>query len=101
MGVAKRNNNDPSSLKVFDGFLMAAIDFESVAPIDILLGSDYVWTTGQFGLMGQKMHENMGNLIAISLIFKWVITSVGDSNLEFISLQQVLRYSPHKKLIGR
>nr|XP_043065771.1 uncharacterized protein LOC122321020 [Drosophila bipectinata] len=69
----QRNNIEPSSLKVFDGFLMADTDFAAVAPIDILLGSDYVWST----LTGQKMHDNMGNLIAISSIFGWVITSVG------------------------
>ncbi|KAH8317555.1 hypothetical protein KR074_003592, partial [Drosophila pseudoananassae] len=69
----QRNNSEPSSLKVFDGFLMADTDFAAVAPIDILLGSDYVWST----LTGQKMHDNMGNLIAISSIFGWVITSVG------------------------
>ncbi|XP_044574182.1 uncharacterized protein LOC123258378, partial [Drosophila ananassae] len=69
----QRHNVDPSSLNVFNGFLMADTNFASVAPIDILLGSDYVWAT----LTGQKMHDNMGNLIAISSIFGWVITSVG------------------------
>nr|XP_043068771.1 uncharacterized protein LOC122321876 [Drosophila bipectinata] len=69
----QRNNIESSSLKVFDGFLMADTDFATVAPIDILLGSDYVWST----LTGQKMHDNMGNLIAISSIFGWIITSVG------------------------
>ncbi|XP_070132576.1 uncharacterized protein [Drosophila bipectinata] len=52
---------------------MADTDLASVAPIDILVGSDSVWTT----LTGKKMHDNMGNLIAISSIFGWVITSVG------------------------
>ncbi len=48
---------------------MADTNFASVFPIDILLGSDYVWAT----LTGQKMHDNIG----IFSIFGWVITSVG------------------------
>jgi len=43
-----------------------------LAPVDRLLGSDYVWTV----FTGQKMFDNQGNIIAISTIFGWVITSI-------------------------
>ncbi|XP_070132577.1 uncharacterized protein [Drosophila bipectinata] len=96
-------------------FLMADTDLASVAPIDILVGSDSVWTT----LTGKKMHDNMGNLIAISSIFGWVITSVGvnpspttttlfstcniDSTLQrFWEIEEVSSYArkdPHKDTV--
>ncbi|XP_070855415.1 uncharacterized protein [Drosophila suzukii] len=60
------------ALKAFAGFELADSDYQSLAPVDILLGSDYVWTV----FTGQKMFDNQGNIIAISTIFGWFITSI-------------------------
>ncbi|XP_070855412.1 uncharacterized protein [Drosophila suzukii] len=67
-----RHDIAASALKAFAGFELADSDYQSLAPVDILLGSDYVWTV----LTGQKMFDNQGNIIAISTIFGWVITSI-------------------------
>ncbi|XP_070854664.1 uncharacterized protein [Drosophila suzukii] len=56
-----------SALKAFAGFELADSDYQSLAPVDILLGSDYFWTV----FTGQKMFDNQGNIIAISTIFGW------------------------------
>ncbi|XP_070851577.1 uncharacterized protein [Drosophila suzukii] len=67
-----RHDIAASALKAFAGFELADSDYQSLAPVDILLGSDYVWTV----FTGQKMFDNQGNIIAISTIFGWVITSI-------------------------
>lgn len=51
---------------------MADTAFNTSAPIDILLGSEHVWST----LTGKRIYDNTGNLIAISSVFGWVITSL-------------------------
>jgi len=43
-----------SALKAFAGFKLSNSDCQSLAPVDILLGSDYVWTV----FTGQKMFDN-------------------------------------------
>jgi len=67
-----RHDIAASALKAFAGFELADSDYQPLAPVDILLGSDYVWTA----FTGQKMFDNQGNIIAISTIFGWVITSI-------------------------
>jgi len=67
-----RHDIAASALKAFAGFELADSDYQSLAPVDILLGSDYVWTV----FTGQKMFDNQGNIIAISTIFGWVIASI-------------------------
>ncbi|XP_041449657.1 uncharacterized protein LOC121404387 [Drosophila obscura] len=71
-----RHDIDAAALRAFDGFDLADSEYQSLAPVDILLGSDYVWTV----FTGQKMFDNHGNVIAISTIFGWVITSITTSN---------------------
>ncbi|XP_070854717.1 uncharacterized protein [Drosophila suzukii] len=67
-----RHDIAASALNSFAGFELADSDYQSLAPVDILLGSDYVWTV----FTGQKMFDNQGNIIAISTIFGWVTTSI-------------------------
>ncbi|XP_041452039.1 uncharacterized protein LOC121405436 [Drosophila obscura] len=71
-----RHDIDAAALRAFDGFDLADSEYQSLAPVDILLGSDYVWTV----FTGQKMFDSHGNVIAISTIFGWVITSITTSN---------------------
>jgi len=49
-----RHDIAASAFKAFAGFKLANSDCQSLAPVDILLGSDYVWTV----LTGQKMFDN-------------------------------------------
>ncbi|XP_070854768.1 uncharacterized protein [Drosophila suzukii] len=63
-----RHDIAASALKAFAGFELADSDYQSLAPVDILLGSDYVWTV----FTGQKMFDNQGNVIAISTMFGWL-----------------------------
>jgi len=67
-----RHDIAASALKAITAFEHADSDYQPLAPVDILLGSDYVWTV----FTGQKMFDNQGNIIAISTIFGWVITSI-------------------------
>ncbi|XP_052855138.1 uncharacterized protein LOC128263901 [Drosophila gunungcola] len=67
-----RHNINASALKAFDGLELADSDYQSLAPVDILLGSDCVWTV----FTGKKLFDSQGKIIAISTIFGWVITSI-------------------------
>ncbi|XP_070855517.1 uncharacterized protein [Drosophila suzukii] len=62
----ERQNIDASTLEVFKDLQLA----------DTLLGSEHVWSV----FTGRKMYDNKGNLIAISSVFGWVITSLIISN---------------------
>ncbi|XP_052855789.1 uncharacterized protein LOC128264392 [Drosophila gunungcola] len=66
-----RHNINASALKAFDGLDLADSDYQSLAPVDILLGSDCVWTV----FTGKKLFDSQGKIIAISTIFGRVITS--------------------------
>jgi len=57
-----------SALEAFAGFELADSDYQSLAPLEILQGSDYVWTV----LTGLKMFDDQG----ISTIFGWVIKPI-------------------------
>ncbi|XP_070075719.1 uncharacterized protein [Drosophila takahashii] len=48
-----RHDIEALALKAFAGFELADSDYHSLAPVDILLGSDYVWTV----FTGQKMFD--------------------------------------------
>ncbi|KAM8702177.1 hypothetical protein ACLKA7_000735 [Drosophila subpalustris] len=67
-----RHDIEAHALKIFDGFQLADSSYRSLAPIDILLGSDHVWAV----FTGKKMFDREGNIIAISSIFGWVITAI-------------------------
>ncbi|XP_068140930.1 uncharacterized protein [Drosophila tropicalis] len=56
---------DPAVLKVFDGLELADLPETSAKHVDILLGSDYVWSA----FTGEKVLDKHGNIIAISTIF--------------------------------
>ncbi|XP_044250699.1 uncharacterized protein [Drosophila takahashii] len=68
----ERQNIDASALKVFKDLQLADTEFNTNSPVDILLGSEHVWSV----FTGRKMYDNKGNLIAISSVFGWVITSL-------------------------
>ncbi|XP_070075756.1 uncharacterized protein [Drosophila takahashii] len=68
----ERQNIDASALKVFKDLQLADSEFNTNSPVDILLGSEHVWSV----FTGRKMYDNKGNLIAISSVFGWVITSL-------------------------
>ncbi|XP_044249598.1 uncharacterized protein [Drosophila takahashii] len=72
----ERQNIDASALKVFKDLQLADTKFNTNSPVDILLGSEHVWSV----FTGRKMYDNKGNLIAISWVFGWVITSSSPSN---------------------
>ncbi|XP_044573406.1 uncharacterized protein LOC123257652 [Drosophila ananassae] len=68
----ERQAIDESALRVFNDLQLADSQFSTNAPIDILLGSEHVWSV----TTGRKIYDNKGKLIAISSIFGWVITSL-------------------------
>ncbi|KAH8356660.1 hypothetical protein KR084_009591, partial [Drosophila pseudotakahashii] len=68
----ERQNIDASALKVFKDLQLADTEFNTNSPVDILLGSEHVWSV----FTGRKIYDNKGNLIAISSVFGWVITSL-------------------------
>ncbi|XP_070071097.1 uncharacterized protein [Drosophila takahashii] len=65
-------NIDASAHKVFKDLQLADTEFNTNSPVDILLGSEHVWSV----FTGRKKYDNKGNLIAISSVFGWVITSL-------------------------
>ncbi|XP_044573414.1 uncharacterized protein LOC123257658 [Drosophila ananassae] len=68
----ERQTIDASVLLVFNDLQLADSQFSTNAPIDILLGSEHVWSV----ITGRKIYDDKGKLIAISSIFGWVITSL-------------------------
>ncbi|XP_044573300.1 uncharacterized protein LOC123257613 [Drosophila ananassae] len=68
----ERQAIDESALRVFNDLQLADSQFSTNAPIDILLGSEPVWSV----ITVRKIYDNKGKLIAISSIFGWVITSL-------------------------
>jgi len=72
----ERQNIDASTLEVFKDLQLADTHINANTPVDILLGSEHVWSV----FTGRKMYDNKGNLIAISSVFGWVITSLNTSN---------------------
>ncbi|XP_044570437.1 uncharacterized protein LOC123257066 [Drosophila ananassae] len=68
----ERQTIDASVLRVFNDLQLADSQFSTNAPIDILLGSEHVWSV----ITGRKIYDDKGKLIAISSIFGWVITSL-------------------------
>ncbi|XP_043947289.2 uncharacterized protein LOC122817906 [Drosophila biarmipes] len=72
----ERQNIDASTLEVFKDLQLADTQFNTNTPVDMLLGSEHVWSV----FTGRKMYDNKGNLIAISSVFGWVITSLITSN---------------------
>ncbi|XP_044573273.1 uncharacterized protein LOC123257597 [Drosophila ananassae] len=68
----ERQAIDASALRVFNDLQLADSQFSTNAPIDILLGSEHVWSV----ITGRKIYDDKGKLIAISSIFGWVITSL-------------------------
>ncbi|XP_044315252.1 uncharacterized protein LOC123037660 [Drosophila rhopaloa] len=72
----ERQNIDASALEAFKDLQLADTEFNTNSPVDILLGSEHVWSV----FTGRKMYDNKGNLIAISSVFEWVITSLITSN---------------------
>ncbi|XP_044573912.1 uncharacterized protein LOC123258071 [Drosophila ananassae] len=71
-----RENIDASALEIFNGIPLADTEFNSASPIDVLLGTDSVWAI----LTGNRKLDAQGNIIAISTIFGWVITSIAYQN---------------------
>ncbi|KAL7743211.1 hypothetical protein ACLKA6_016339 [Drosophila palustris] len=67
-----RDRIDASSLEIFDKLPLADPMFNTTSPIDILLGTDYVWAA----FTGDKKLDSHGNVIAISSIFGWIITAI-------------------------
>jgi len=72
----ERQNIDASTLEVFKDLQLANTHFNIITPVDTLLGREHVWSV----FTGRKMYDNKGNLIAISSVFGWVITSLIKSN---------------------
>ncbi|XP_044573411.1 uncharacterized protein LOC123257655 [Drosophila ananassae] len=68
----ERQAIDASALRGFNDLQLADSQFSTNAPIDILLGSEHVWSV----ITGRKIYDDKGKLIAISSIFGWVITSL-------------------------
>ncbi|XP_044574061.1 uncharacterized protein LOC123258254 [Drosophila ananassae] len=64
----ERQTIDASVLQVFNDLQLADSQFSTNAPIDILLGSEHVWSV----ITGRKIYDNKGKLIAISSIFGWL-----------------------------
>ncbi|KAM8719460.1 hypothetical protein ACLKA7_012076 [Drosophila subpalustris] len=67
-----RDRIDASSLEIFDKLPLSDPMFNTTSPIDILLGTDYVWAA----FTGDKKLDSHGNVIAISSIFGWIITAI-------------------------
>jgi len=57
----ERQNIDVSTLEVFKDLQLAVTHFNANTPVDILLGSEHVWSV----FTGRKIYDNKGNLIAI------------------------------------
>ncbi|XP_043949702.1 uncharacterized protein LOC122818703 [Drosophila biarmipes] len=72
----ERQNIDASTLEVFKDLQLADTQFNTNTPVDILLGSEHVWSV----FTGRKIYDNKDNLIAISSVFGWDITSLITSN---------------------
>ncbi|XP_070138595.1 uncharacterized protein [Drosophila bipectinata] len=68
----ERQSIDASALQVFNDLQLADSQFSTSGPVNILLGSEHVWSA----ITGRKIFDNKGKLIAISSIFGWVITSL-------------------------
>jgi len=70
----ERQNIDSSTFEVFKDLQLADSHFNANTPVDILLESEHVWSV----FTGRK-----GNLIAISSVLGWLITSLITSNASY------------------
>ncbi|XP_043064457.1 uncharacterized protein LOC122320328 [Drosophila ficusphila] len=68
----QRDDIDETALRIYDGLQLADTSFNTSSPVDILLGNEQIWSV----LSGDKKYDTDGNIIAISSIFGWIITSV-------------------------
>nr|XP_044249381.1 uncharacterized protein LOC123002818 [Drosophila takahashii] len=68
----QRDDIDETALRIYDGLQLADTSFNTSSPVDILLGNEQIWSV----LSGDKKYDADGNIIAISSIFGWIITSV-------------------------
>ncbi|XP_070075685.1 uncharacterized protein [Drosophila takahashii] len=68
----QRDDIDETAVRIYDGLQLADTSFNTSSPVDILLGNEQIWSV----LSGDKKYDADGNIIAISSIFGWIITSV-------------------------
>jgi len=72
----QRDDIDKNPLRIYDGLQLADTWFNTYSPVDILLGNKRILTV----LTGKKKYDTDGNIIAISSIFGWIITSIAMPN---------------------
>ncbi|XP_044317826.1 uncharacterized protein LOC123038140 [Drosophila rhopaloa] len=68
----QRDDINEKALRIYDGLQLADTSFNTSSSVDILLGNEQIWSV----LSGDKKYDTAGNIIAISSIFGWIITSV-------------------------
>ncbi|XP_070072144.1 uncharacterized protein [Drosophila takahashii] len=68
----QRDDINETALRIYDGLQLADTSFNTSSPVDILLGNEQIWSV----LSGDKKYDADGNIIPISSIFGWIITSV-------------------------